>query len=80
MSGTEREDHYYLTTDWLPTWVECTKAEYVKAEREAGFRPTYGRSWDEPATAGFSGGGVSGSLSYGKRRGTLEKESYQDER
>lgn len=42
---------------------EATKEEYVRYERAAGFRNTLGQP-DEPATAGFSGGGLRGRLEY----------------
>ena len=76
MSGTEQQDYYYLSTDWLHVWQEVTKEEYVRAERTAEFYPTYGRSWDEPATAGFSGAGVIGSISYGKPKESLVRERW----
>jgi hypothetical protein len=42
-------DRYYLTEE-----REVTKAEYVRAERRAGFFNTLGEP-EEPATASFSG-------------------------
>jgi len=40
-------------------WKEVTKAQYVAAERRAGFVNTQGQP-DEPATSSFSGGGIEG--------------------
>jgi len=39
---------------------EVTKEEWVQAERSAGFHPKCGG--DGPATGGFSGNGISGSI------------------
>lgn len=57
------EYRYFLKTAWLPDdmWVEVTKAEFVRAERDAGFRNTMGEP-DEPATGGFHGHGVTGKV------------------
>jgi hypothetical protein len=52
-------DLFYLKTDWAG-WTKVTKEEFVSAERAAGFRNTMGRPL-EPATGGFSGGGVHGA-------------------
>lgn len=46
-------DRYYLTEGDSPE-REVTKAEFISAERRAGFVNTMGEP-DEPATAGFSG-------------------------
>ena len=46
-------ERYYLTLGDAPE-REVTKAEYVRAERRAGFYNTLGQP-DEPATASFSG-------------------------
>lgn len=48
---------------------EVTREEWVKAERQAGFRPPClsdnPRYWTEPATGGFySNAGVSGRIEY----------------
>ena len=46
---------------WRGEWREVTKAEYVAAERHAGFHNTTGRP-DEPATAAWGGNsGISGT-------------------
>jgi len=39
---------------------QVTKEEWISAERSAGFHPKYGG--DGPATGGFSGNGISGSM------------------
>lgn len=55
---------YYLrneTTDWR----EVTKAEYVQAERAAGFHNTLGQP-HEPATHSFSAASVHGRTEYVK--------------
>jgi hypothetical protein len=39
---------------------QVTREEWIKAERSAGFHPKYGG--DGPATGGFSGNGISGSI------------------
>jgi len=46
---------------------EVTKEEWIQAERSAGFRPKHGGGG--PATGGFSGNGISGSI----RLKTLDK-------
>lgn len=43
---------------------EVTRAEWIQAERSAGFRSKFGD--DSEATGGFSSGGVSGSIEYVK--------------
>lgn len=60
MSVTET---YYLTVGDGPE-REVSKAEFVSAERAAGFRNTMGQP-SEPATAAFGGHGVSGRVKYG---------------
>ena len=48
-------------------WVDdqqVTKADYVKAERDAGFRNTLGQP-DEPATAAWWGTGSDGQRHHG---------------
>lgn len=52
MSDTSRH-RYYLTEGDSPE-REVTKAQFVSAERRAGFTNTMGQP-DEPATAAFSG-------------------------
>jgi len=55
---------YYLKLDLegAPE-IECTKGEFVQAERNAGFHPK-GEDRGEPCTAGFSGRGVRGRVVY----------------
>lgn len=53
-----RTRHYHLTEEDHPT-REVTEAEFVTAERQAGFINTLGHQ-DRPATAGFSGRTPSG--------------------
>jgi len=52
MTG-DRRYRYYVTEGDSPE-REVAKAEFVNAERRAGFTNTMGES-AEPATAGFSG-------------------------
>lgn len=51
---------YYLGAIGLPE-KEVSKEEFMSAERAAGFRS---KSPNHPATAGFSGGGMSGRVVY----------------
>jgi len=60
---TTKRDRYFLRVGSATRWQEVTKEEWVSAERSAGFHNTMGRP-DEPATAGFSNGSVSGTLRY----------------
>lgn len=55
---------YFLGFGGQPL-AEVSKAEFVAAERAAGFHNTMGRP-DEPATAGFSNGAVRGEVHYEK--------------
>lgn len=50
---------YFVTTEHGERQVD--KAEYVAAERLAGFRNTMGQP-DEPATSAFSAGVLSGRV------------------
>lgn len=63
----DREPRYYLTHSQLGT-KQVTKAEWIKAERLAGFQPKCASDhpayWTQCATGGFSGNGISGSISY----------------
>ena len=49
-------------------WEEVTKEQWIEAEREAGFRPKmasdHPRYMNTYATAGFSAGFVSGTITY----------------
>lgn len=58
---------YYLTTPGTPE-VEVTKAEYVRAERAAGFHNTLGQP-EEPATAAFGTAKISGRTDWGSGDG-----------
>jgi hypothetical protein len=58
---------YFLKAYFQPDWVEVSKADWIKAERAAGFRPKL--SSDDPrymavcATGGFgSSAGISGKV------------------
>lgn len=53
---------YWLQDGSSPP-VQVTKAEYVAAERAAGFRNPYGRS-EDPACASWSAGHMSGRIEY----------------
>jgi len=53
MSDDDARYRYYLTEGDNPE-REVDKAEFVSAERRAGFNNTMGQQ-DEPATAGFGG-------------------------
>lgn len=55
-------ERYFLSTEFSPE-AEVTKAQFVRAERAAGFRNTMGRP-DEPATAGFIHGVIRGRVEY----------------
>lgn len=79
MSGWTR---YFLRPDVgrFP-WAEASKEEWVQAERAAGFRNTMGRP-EEPATGGFSGNGMQGTITYdgGKPRSySLDEGRYIDD-
>lgn len=57
------DQRFWLALDLPdPQWREVTKEQFVQAERSAGFRNMNGQP-KEPATAGFSGGGVQGTTS-----------------
>lgn len=56
-------DRYYLT-EGEAAEREVPKERYVSAERLAGFVNTLGQA-DEPATASFSNGALSGRIAYG---------------
>jgi hypothetical protein len=57
-------DRYYLTENGVERQVD--KAEYVKAERRAGFYNTLGRPL-EPATSSWGNGRESGRIAYASR-------------
>lgn len=58
-------ERFFLKASFNKEWTEVTRAEWIRAERVAGFRPKMS-SWepnynDTLATGGFSGGNVSGT-------------------
>ena len=59
-------DRYQLRADFLGEWIDVSKEDYIKAERQAGFRPKLPS--DHPdymkkcATGGFGGFGISGRI------------------
>jgi hypothetical protein len=55
-------ERYFLTAAGMPEY-EVSKAEYVKAERRAGFHNTLGFP-DEPATGSFSNVAVCGRMEF----------------
>lgn len=59
-------ERYWLKADFNKEWTEVSKAEWIKAERAAGFRP---KLWSgDPnymavcATGGWGGAGVQGRI------------------
>lgn len=52
---------YYLKADHQKRYQEVTKEQFIQAERNAGFS---GHSDNQPATAGFSGRGISGKVKF----------------
>lgn len=54
---------FELSCDGGETWTPATKAQYVSAERSAGFRNTLGEP-DEPATSGWSSGSFAGRMAF----------------
>jgi hypothetical protein len=60
------QDRYFVQYSGNDPWQEVTKDGYVDAERGAGFYNTLGRP-DQPATASFGNGRISGRLCYGGR-------------
>jgi len=67
-AGTMEGDSYtyMLKADHQAAWQVVSKAEFIAAERNAGFRPKLAS--DDPAymttcaTGGFSGNGISGQI------------------
>ncbi|MCB9802943.1 hypothetical protein H6761_02915 [Candidatus Nomurabacteria bacterium] len=57
------QERYWLRVGKLP-WHELTREEFVRAERNAGFRPKPGCG--DLATDGFSSGNVQGRITYGE--------------
>jgi len=60
----DRTETYWLKATAIPgsQWQSVSKADFIKAERNAGFRPKYGG--DGCATGGFSDGSISGAVSF----------------
>ena len=62
-----REPKYFLSHGQLGR-KQVTKAEWIQAERAAGFRPKCASDhpayWTQCATGGFSSGNISGSITY----------------
>lgn len=56
---------YFLGIEGLGEF-EVDKAKWVQAERACGFRPRYGRPYDEPCTGGFSKGPFTGRIQHDK--------------
>ncbi|MHA1170222.1 MAG: hypothetical protein ACTSRU_20535 [Candidatus Hodarchaeales archaeon] len=52
-------EKYFLKADHEENWKEVTKAQFINAERNAGFRPKDG---DGVATGGFGGNGMNGKV------------------
>lgn len=73
------DNTYLLKADWQTEWQKVTKEEWVRAERSAGFRPASG-GYDDPATGGFGGHGISGRIKYGPNsiRAILENNEHLD--
>jgi hypothetical protein len=57
-----RRQRYFLKLLDLD-WIEVTKAEFIQAERSAGFKNRNG-DVDENATSGFGNGTISGYVEY----------------
>lgn len=53
-------NHYFVGVDGLGPMQEVTLEEWCRYENRAGFRSKSGPG--TPATGGFSGGGISGSI------------------
>ena len=53
---------YYLKGFWQKRFKEVSKEEYIRAERNAGFRSKFGDN--EVATAGFGNGNIQGRVRY----------------
>jgi hypothetical protein len=56
-------NRYFVAIGKNSRWQEVTKEDYVRAERQAGFYPTYGPD-SEPCTGGFGTGAIQGTLCY----------------
>lgn len=56
------KERYWLRVSGL-AWQECTKEQFIRAERGAGFRSKFGEN--SLATGGFSNGSVQGRVTNG---------------
>lgn len=54
-------------TYWLREWRQVSEEEWVRGERRAGFIPRRDQPRDKPITGGFSGDGIEGSITKGRR-------------
>lgn len=54
------KDHYFVGVDGVGPMNEVTLEEWCRLENQAGFRSKFGPG--TPATAGFSGGGLRGTI------------------
>ncbi len=65
------DETYWLKSDWQDEWTEVTKEQWIKAERQAGFRPKCASTelayMTTCATGGFTGGGISGKIVFDRR-------------
>lgn len=55
-------ERYWLRVSGF-SWHEATKDQFIKAERDAGFRPKYGNGL---ATSGFGNGSLEGMVTCGE--------------
>lgn len=63
---------FFLSDDRGETWTQATKAEYVAAERSAGFHNTLGQP-EEPATSSWSSGGCAGRMAFLHQGGASDR-------
>jgi hypothetical protein len=59
------EKKYFIKFEDVTDWIEVTKGQFIKTERQCGFSPVSG-SKEECATAGFGCGMISGRIEYVK--------------
>jgi len=61
-------DRYFLKADHQTDWDEVSKEDWIKAERQAGFRPNlpsdHPQYMNTCATLSFCGGPVSGKIEF----------------
>jgi len=64
----EHKPRHFLKSRFRKDWEEVTKQEWIEVERECGFRPKMSsddpRYMDTYATAGFTSGFVSGTITH----------------